>query len=233
LSFVSPRAVSRRRSVWWHDALPPDAMEHLLRLGQEAFVEAGATEAVLALWTPRFERAARWFLAYERGRRNQITKSSVEVKGRLEILAHEKFILRGRADRIDFFADGAASLLDYKTGRVPSDKQIEKLISPQLPLEGAMLLAGALGDHPATSLRRLGHVRLTGAEPPGLECVAELDADALAAEVIARLTARVARYDDPAQPYLSRAMPFRMSDEGDYDHLARVREWSLEERLDE
>jgi hypothetical protein len=50
---------------------------------------------------------------------------------------------------------------------VPSDKQIEKLISPQLPLEGAMLLAGALGDHPATSLREFIHVRLTGAEPPG------------------------------------------------------------------
>ena len=148
-------------------ALPPDAMEHLLRLGQEAFVEAGATEAVLALWTPRFERAARWFLAYERGRRNQITKSCVEVKGSLEIPAREKFILRGRADRIDFFADGAASLLDYKTGRVPSDKQIEKLISPQLPLEGAMLLAGALGDHRAASLREFIHVRLTGRRTAG------------------------------------------------------------------
>jgi ATP-dependent helicase/nuclease subunit B len=214
-------------------ALPPDAMAHLLRLGQEAFAEAGATEAVLALWTPRFVRAAHWFLAYERGRRNQITKSYVEVKGSLEIPAREKFILRGRADRIDFLADGAASLLDYKTGRVPTDKQIEKPISPQLPLEGAMLLEGALGDHRAASLRKFIHVRLTGAEPPGVECVAELDANALADKAITRLVERVARYDDPAQPYLSRVMPFRKSDEGDYDHLARVREWTLEERLDE
>ena len=97
-------------------ALPPDAMEHLLRFGAEAFAEAGATEAVLALWTPRFERAARWFLAYERGRRNQITKSCVEVKGSLEIPAREKFTLRGRADRIDFFADGAASFSITKPG---------------------------------------------------------------------------------------------------------------------
>jgi ATP-dependent helicase/nuclease subunit B len=214
-------------------ALPPDAMEHLLRLGQEAFAEAGATQAVLALWNPRFARAARWFLAYERGRRNQITKSYVEVKGSLEISAREKFVLRGRADRIDFFAGDAASLIDYKTGRAPSDKQIEKLISPQLPLEGAMLLEGALGDHRAASLGEFIHVRLTGAEPPGEECVVKLNANSLATDAIARLTARVARYDDPAQPYLSRAMPFRRSDEGDYDHLARVREWTLEERLDE
>jgi ATP-dependent helicase/nuclease subunit B len=165
-------------------------------------------------------------------RRLQITKSCVEVKGSLEIPAREKFILRGRADRIDFFSGDAASLLDYKTGRVPSDKQIKLLLSPQLPLEGAMLLEGALGDR-AASLREFIHIRLTGAEPPGLECVAEVDANAKAAEALRRLTARVARYDDPAQPYRSREMPFRMSDEGDYDHLARVREWSLEERLEE
>jgi len=116
---------------------------------------------------------------------------------------------------------------------VPSDKQIQKLISPQLPLEGAMLLEGALGDQRAASLREFIHVRLTGAEPPGEECVVNLNANSLAMDAIARLTARVARYDDPAQPYLSRVMPFRRSDEGDYDHLARVREWTLEERLDE
>ncbi|HMI95696.1 MAG TPA: double-strand break repair protein AddB [Micropepsaceae bacterium] len=214
-------------------ALPPDALENLLRFGEEAFKEAGATQAILALWTPRFERAARWFLAYERARRHRITKSCVEVKGTLEILAQEKFILRGRADRIDFFSGDAASVLDYKTGRVPSHKQIELLLSPQLPLEGAMLLAGALGDFRATSLREFIHIRLTGSEPPGREVVAAVDANAKANEALARLTARVARYDNPAQPYRSREMPFRMSDEGDYDHLARVREWTLEERLDE
>ncbi len=214
-------------------ALPPDAMEHLLRLGREAFAESGATHSVLALWSPRFERAARWFLAYERDRRRGIAKSWVEMKGSLEIGAREKFILRGRADRIDFFPDGAASLLDYKTGRVPTDKQIKQLLSPQLPLEGAMLLEGALGESRAASLREFIHIRLTGSEPPGRECIAELDANAVAADAIARLTARVDRYDNPAQPYRSREMPFRMSDEGDYDHLARVREWTLEERLDE
>ena len=156
------------------------------------------------------------------------------MKGSLEIPARESFVLRGRADRIDFFAGDAASLLDYKTGRVPTDKQIQKLISPQLPLEGAMLLAGALGEHRAASLHEFIHVRLTGAEPPGLECIADIgDADAKAKDALRRLTARVARYDDPAQPYRSREMPFRMSDAGDYDHLARVREWTLEERLDE
>ena len=58
--------------------------------------------------------------------------------------------------------------------------------------------------------------------------MAKVNANVLAEEVVRRMTARVARFDDPAQPYRSREMPFRLSDKGDYDHLARVREWSLE-----
>ena len=214
-------------------ALPADAFAHLLRFGEEAFAEAGATAAILALWRPRFERAAHWFLAYEIERRRHIEKSFVEVKGSLDITAGEKFTLRGRADRIDFFGGGAASILDYKTGRVPTDKQIELLLSPQLPLEGAMLIAGAFGDARAKSLREFIHIQLTGGEPPGRECIAKVDANTKAAEALERLAHRVARYDDPAQPYRSREMPFRIADEGDYDHLARLREWSVEGMTEE
>ena len=48
----------------------------------------------------------------------------------------------------------------------------------------------------------------------------------LAAEALARLKQRVERFDDPATAYYPRVMPFRTGSEGDYDHLARVREWS-------
>ena len=40
-----------------------------------------------------------------------------------------------------------------------------------------------------------------------------------------KLTTRIARYAKETQPYRSREMPFRLDDAGDYDHLARVREW--------
>jgi ATP-dependent helicase/nuclease subunit B len=215
------------------NALPADAFIELLRFGDEAFAKAGATDAVLALWRPRFARAARWFLAYERERRTTLSQTLVEMKGMLEIPARDKFTLRGRADRIDFFADGSASVLDYKTGRVPTDKQIKQLLSPQLPLEGAMLMMGAFGEARARALCEFIHIRLTGGEPPGQECVADVDADSKAMEALSKLTTHVERYDNPLQPYRSREMPFRLSDVGDYDHLARVREWTLEREDDE
>ena len=42
-----------------------------------------------------------------------------------------------------------------------------------------------------------------------------------------RLERLLEHYNDPRTGYLSRALPFREGDtDGDYDHLARVLEWS-------
>jgi len=42
------------------------------------------------------------------------------------------------------------------------------------------------------------------------------------------LEALIAAFDDENTPYLSRLRPMLLSHEGDYDHLARVREWSVD-----
>jgi ATP-dependent helicase/nuclease subunit B len=49
----------------------------------------------------------------------------------------------------------------------------------------------------------------------------------LIAETEDKLLARIAAFDDADTPYPPRVMPFRATIAGDYDHLARVREWSL------
>ena len=155
-------------------AIPGDAMDHLLRFGEKAFAEAGASPAAMALWRPRFERAAAWFLDYEQTRCNAGAVSAVEAKGGIVIPGSRPFTLRGRADRIDIFPDGSAAILDYKTGRVPSDTQIKTLIAPQLPLEAALLLQGGFAGLSAPRIRELIHVQLSGGEPPGEEAIAEL-----------------------------------------------------------
>jgi ATP-dependent helicase/nuclease subunit B len=209
------------------DALPDDALPQLIKIGEESFVANGASNAVLALWRPRFERAARWFLLQHARRRQEITRSVAETSGKLELAGPAgSFTLTGRADRIDLFADGSASIVDYKTGGVPSDPQIDKLLAPQLPLEGAMLLAGGFGDTKALRLRKFVHIKLSGGDPPGDIIEAKAEATSKAMEAGARLTDRVAQYDDERRGYRSREMPERVTDKGDYDHLARVAEWS-------
>ena len=49
----------------------------------------------------------------------------------------------------------------------------------------------------------------------------------LAARHFADLKVLLNQFVDPATPYLSRPMPKFASRFADYDHLARVKEWSL------
>jgi ATP-dependent helicase/nuclease subunit B len=209
--------------------LPADALDELLRLGRQSFVETGAGPSVLALWMPRFERAASWFIGFESKRRNAVARSLVEVRGQWRPSSAHEFELHGRADRIDLFPNGSAAIIDYKSGRAPTERQIQHLLSPQLPLEGAMLLAGAIGEIAATSLTEFVHVRLTGGDPAGSAEIPNLDPNQLAAEARRLLQTLIERYDDESEPYRSRVAPFKMRESGDYDHLARVTEWWLAE----
>ncbi len=210
------------------DALPDDAEAVLMRLGDAAFAKAGASASVLALWCPRFARAARWFIRYEKTRRPKLLSVKVEQSASFLVPSPGGGItLKGRADRIDVFPDGSVAIVDYKTGRPPSQKQIDTLLVPQLPLEGGMLLCGAFKDINARTIRELLHIQLSGSEPPGEAAPYKGNATAKAEEAMAKLERLFARYDDISHGYVSRAVMERRSDVGDYDHLARVREWSL------
>jgi ATP-dependent helicase/nuclease subunit B len=48
----------------------------------------------------------------------------------------------------------------------------------------------------------------------------------MADDAKAKLAARIAWFDDVETPYYSRVAPHSAKSEGDYDHLARVREWA-------
>lgn len=209
--------------------LPDDALARLMEHGDAAFASAGATTETLALWRPRFLRAIEWFVGYERDRRAGVMRSVTEAEGELAIERQGgTFVLRGRADRIDLLNDGRASLIDYKTGRAPTSTQIEALLTPQLPLEAAMLLRGAFPGLSAGAIHELIHVRLGGREPPGKAEIAKLDAGAVAEAAFTRLKARIAQFDE-RYPYKSRVMTFTEREVGDYDQLARVREWAIVE----
>ncbi|MGQ0741658.1 MAG: double-strand break repair protein AddB [Alphaproteobacteria bacterium] len=209
--------------------LPQNAVARLIAIASEVFAERGASEALLALWLPRFERAARKFVEYERGRRLIISHSAVEQKGAIAIndAPGGPFMVTGRADRIDFFSDGSASILDYKTGAPPGQGEVLTFLNPQLPLEAAMLLRGGFAELRAKSLRELIYVSLTGTEPPLKIRPVNIEPDAAAAAVYEWLKRRIAEYDDAKMPYPSRLKPKYTHIAGDYDHLARVREWSV------
>ena len=202
--------------------LPPDAALRLNEIADEVFAAHGTPKAALALWRPRFVNAASWFVSEERARREFIEKSFVEIKGRIAV--SDGFSLHGRADRIDILSAGGAVILDYKTGTPPSNKQIKAFLAPQLLLEGAMIRRGGFGDLGKLNPEELLYVRFGGGKDPGDIQAVDI---ALIEEAFARLKQRVADFATPSMAYLPRVKPYRAHIEGDYDHLSRVREWSI------
>lgn len=218
------------------DTLPDDAtaMAELLDLGRSEFGDWLQRPDIAALWWPRFERAMRWFLAYERMRRAEgFRPVLLEQEGTLEIAAPAgAFMLKAKADRIDRHqADGGLAILDYKTGQPPTAKQVNSGLAPQLALEAAIARTGGFKDVSAAEIAELVYIRLGGGNEPGearrIEGTSRTPippADELAREALARLGGWVARFDDEKMPYLSRPRPQFVDYPGDYDHLARVAE---------
>ncbi|HXM00749.1 MAG TPA: PD-(D/E)XK nuclease family protein, partial [Rhizomicrobium sp.] len=210
------------------EALPADAERQLIEIADQVFRDTGVPKSALALWRPRFARAARWFVGIERVRRQTIAKSHVEIKGRRAFAGPAgEFILRCRADRIDALKSGGGAIIDYKTGNPPSKKQVRTLLAPQLPLEGAILAEGGFEGLGKMIANELLYIRFSGGEDAGELRAVDGDIVALVKEAEEKLLARIAEFDSVDTPYLPRVMPFRADRAGDYDHLARVREWSL------
>jgi ATP-dependent helicase/nuclease subunit B len=208
--------------------LPEGAELRLIEIADRVFRDLAVPKAALAMWRPRFINAAHWFVGIERERRANIAHSHLEKPGeRVFPAPGGDFKLHGVADRIDELISGGAAILDYKTGAPPSDKQVRELLTPQLPLEAAILEAGGFEGIAAMRATELTYIRFAGGAKPGEVRNPKVDVEAIRAEAIERLSGRIAFFDRQDTPYLSRIKPYRAGVVGDYDHLARVREWSL------
>ncbi|TAN04611.1 MAG: double-strand break repair protein AddB [Rhizobiaceae bacterium] len=209
-----------------------EALEKLLAIGRTLFEEAALPSDVATVWWPRFERMAHHLVKWERSEAAPVRHRHAEIMASPIRTELSPTAVSGRADRVDVLADGTAIVYDYKTGASPSKGQAHTLLSPQLALEGALLKRGAFASIGAHAVSDLVFVRLKGNGDVIPESILQharsiKTADALCEEAWQRLGELFAHYDDPANGYLSRAIPFREGDvSGDYDHLARVQEWS-------
>jgi ATP-dependent helicase/nuclease subunit B len=96
-------------------------------------------------------------------------------------------------------------------------------------LEAVIAREGKFEDVPAGEVAQLAYWHLTGREPPGRIVPLDGDPAEVADRALAGLVALVAAFDDPAQPYTAHPDPNRPVPYDDYAHLARVKEWAVEE----
>jgi ATP-dependent helicase/nuclease subunit B len=211
--------------------LPAEPVRELIALGEPQFAALEDFPEARAFWWPRFLRIAHWFARWDADRRGAIAGIDAEIRGEISIpLGDGAFKLRGVADRIERLPDGRYVILDYKTGSARSEKQVRTGLAPQLTLEAAMLRRGGFKEIAAdASVAEIAYVLLKGGEPAGrYEPVnfKEGSPDGHADHALQKLTEIARRFDSDKEPYRSLVHPMWSTYYGDYDHLARVKEWS-------
>jgi len=210
---------------------PADLLQELLALGEKHFAALADYPEARAFWWPRFERIARWFAQWDGVRRADVKALYAEIKGELKFpIGKREFTLSAIADRIERRTDGSYAILDYKTGSPRTEKQVRTGLAPQLTLEAAILRGGGFKPIAPGSVSEIAYVTLKGGEPAGKPndiAFKEVTPDSQADHALARLKELAARFEDAATPYLSLVHPMWLGRRyGDYDHLARVKEWS-------
>jgi ATP-dependent helicase/nuclease subunit B len=223
------------RFVTDHDVMAPDAAERLQAIADEEFSRLDMIAARRDIWLHRFAVGARQFLAFERERQVRMARRLAEVAGAWALPAG--FTLTGRADRIDILADGTAELIDFKTGGIPDSREMTEFLAPQLPLEAAMLGAGAFEGVSPAEVSAMTYIKVS-LGPDAFELhpyrVPEgSDLGAVADEMARRLQTHVdALLLRDALPMAPRVLPRpdgRQRYRGDYDHLGRNDEWTINE----
>ncbi len=218
-----------RLTLSWPEVLPDDCADQLETLLLEELGHHGFEDAAMAREAPLARNCARWLSGWEAERRARGIVIRVEEKVQMLIAGPAgPFRLTAKADRIELSSTGAA-VLDFKTGQIPSPKQVKSGFSPQLTLTGAILAHEGLSDTGPVTPEELTYIRVVGRKVPGQAVVRASgdEAVALSEAALDGLKTRIARFDDPDTPFRSWVAPQFMRSRGDYDHLARVWEWHV------
>jgi ATP-dependent helicase/nuclease subunit B len=212
------------------DKLPENAEQQLLKIGAETFKTRMNSPAVQAFWWPRFERIAKWFVKFETDRRELSHTLATEVRGSLtfDLGDGETVTLTAIVDRIDVNEDGQISIIDYKTGSVPTQKDVALGLAPQLTLEAAIALSGGFEKiKSGFEVAELQYWKLSGGRPAAEVTDVKGEPANLAAAAKDGLAQLIKAFNDRATPYLPTPKPDDAPRYNPYAHLARTGEWSM------
>ena len=202
------------------EILPADAEAKLIELGREIFAQDNSNPRIRAFWGSRFSSIAAWFVGQEHARREEGTKFlAAEAKGGIAIGG---LTLTGRADRIDILSEGVLVIIDYKTGGVPTKKEVSSGIEPQLQLLALIAAQGGF-DGLTPDYIIADYWVLRGGDNKIITFSEELPDLMVHAE--AGLKNLIAAFADPSTPYEAVPIPRLQPRNNDYAHLARLQEW--------
>jgi ATP-dependent helicase/nuclease subunit B len=215
---------------WHKDGDPPGELE---ARATAAVDRLGVHPFMRATWLPRLQRGLAWVeKATARMAGDRRRPVAIECPGSMKAGG---VTINGKADRIDQLSDGTLAIIDYKTGKPPSNKRVEQGFSLQLGVLGLIADAGgfegvrgkperfeywslARNDKSDTGFGALIEPIPENGKRSGIPRAEFLS------ETRRYLDDAIARWIAGDEPFVARLNP-DLPNFGDYDQLMRLDEW--------
>ena len=209
---------------------PPDALEQLLKIGFQKFESDPKLKDKKAFWWPRFAKMIEHLSSLEKEYRPEINVINNEIEGQITIpnLPNGKFTITAKADRIDETKDGHINIIDYKTGKAKSVKEVTLGFAPQLPIEGLIAQSGGFKNIKAKNINKLIYWQLGNKDT-----VIQDKMPQILSTTQQNITELLNVFDFETTPYTCNPNPKRIPEYSDYEHLARIKEWYVNEDDDD
>ena len=209
-------------------SLPINALDILLDIGKKHFDDAHLEQEIKAFWWPKFVATAKIYLSLDN--RTDVVKINNEIKGEISYnLSNGNVVFTAKADRIDVLRNGKINIIDYKTGKIPTKKQVESGHALQLLLEGLIASKGHFSGISHNGVANLIYWHL-GSESSSKNTLSFANEGGnLLEQCETYLLKLINTFDMPSTPYYARPIPKYISKNTDYTHLARIKEWSVQE----
>jgi ATP-dependent helicase/nuclease subunit B len=177
------------------------------------------------LWWPRFKNIANWFLNNEK----KLRQNNCEVFSEIEAKANINNVeITTKIDRINLYKDGSIEIIDYKTGLIPSQKDVNSGLEPQLAIEAVILILGQSNNInldkkiSLEQIRSLQYWQLKGRDANKIKTLNK--AQELTQFAKEGLTKLIGTFYDKKATYICYP-DFDIYKEDDYYHLGRIEEW--------
>ena len=201
-------------------------LKKLIYTSQKILQKMHLNESDFGLWFFRLPR----LLKFVTRNLDNNKKSFTEIDGKINFeIAPEKFVcLNSKADRIDVDEHGKIAIVDYKTGAVPSAKEVKNFDAPQLLIEGLIYLKNGfpiliMREKKVDSLslwalnepERGGEIKIISDDYREIESLTETTSNELKKMLIEYNLNGIAYVYNPKYKF-----------DKSYAHLARKKEWS-------
>ncbi|WP_341794315.1 PD-(D/E)XK nuclease family protein [Rickettsia endosymbiont of Rhinocyllus conicus] len=150
-----------------------DKQQALLNIGNNILHSTILPTYTKKTWQTKLTLLSKAFILFDMERRKNCQKIYFEIKGELNLnIAGQNIKIIGIADRIEISKSNRITILDYKTGTIPTKKEIELGLSPQLIIESLMILENGFNilSHSHESGNSIeditiAYVKITSTEP--------------------------------------------------------------------